>query len=220
MTLMVTEKLNSLMGWLLSSAQPSFSPSSSGANKPMKTSVAGALEILEHEGAALGPYFDSVGVLTWGIGHTKAAGGIDPAAIPREDTRTWGENRVAETLSKIFKQFQEDLRTYEARVNQAIRVPLKQHQFDALVSFDLNTGGIHRAQLTRAINAGDPRASEHFFGWLRPPELRGRRTKEKNLFDTGDYTSNGSSFILYDVTVEGRLRVRGSRNTGLFSHLL
>jgi lysozyme len=49
----------------------------------MKTSNKGLLEIAEHEGLVPAPYFDTKNVLTFGIGHTKMAGGIDPATMPR-----------------------------------------------------------------------------------------------------------------------------------------
>ena len=87
----------------------------------------------------------------------------------------------------------------------AIKVPLAQHQHDALVSFDLNTGGIYRARLTAAINAGDRDASRHFFGWLKPPEIRGRRTAEKALFETGAFDANGDRIAVWRTNGAGRL---------------
>jgi lysozyme len=109
-------------------------------------------------------------------------------------------------IDRAIAVFRDDVPKYEARVNAAIKVPLAQHQFDALVSFDLNTGGIHRANLTKAINAGDPNASEHFFGWLRPAEIRKRRTAEKRLFETGDYDHNGDQITVWRVDAAGKLR--------------
>ena len=49
----------------------------------MKTSDAGLFAIALHEGIVPGPYFDSVGVLTYGIGHTLGAGYPDPAKMQR-----------------------------------------------------------------------------------------------------------------------------------------
>ena len=172
----------------------------------MKISDRGLLEIAEHEGIVPAPYYDSVGVLTYGIGHTKNAGGIDPADLPRGMPAD-----LDAAIDRALAVFREDVAKYAARVNDAIKVPLSQYQFDALVSFDLNTGGIYRANLTKAINAGDPDASRHFFGWLRPPEIRKRRTAEKRLFDTGDYDHNGDSIAVWNVDASGRLR--GIRQT-------
>ena len=47
----------------------------------MTVSRRGVLEIAEHEGIVLGPYRDSAGVWTYGVGHTAGAG----AARSRRD---------------------------------------------------------------------------------------------------------------------------------------
>lgn len=166
----------------------------------MRTSDRGALEIAEHEGIVPAPYLDSVGVWTFGIGHTAAAGDPDPASMPRGMPAS-----IEPAIDKALAIFRADLEKYEARVNHAIEVPISQHQFDALVSFDFNTGGIERARLTQAINAGDPDAARHFMGWLRPPEIRERRTAEMNLFKTGDYDANGDAIPVWKVSPSGRL---------------
>lgn len=108
-------------------------------------------------------------------------------------------------MMAAINQFAIDVKGYEARVNDAIRVPLAQHQFDALVSFDFKTGGIHRAKLTAAINAGEPDAARHFMGWLRPPEIRKRRMAEMALFRTGDYAANGDAVPVWRTDGRGRL---------------
>jgi lysozyme len=166
----------------------------------MKVSNKGLLEIAEHEGIVPAPYYDSVRVLTYGVGHTKNAGGIDPAsmslAMPAD---------IEGAIDHALGIFRTDVASYEARVNAAIKVPLSQFEFDALVSFDLNTGGIHRAKLTKRINAGDPDAARHFMGWLRPPELRKRRTAEMDLFETGDYDANGDKIPVWKTNGKGKL---------------
>jgi len=169
----------------------------------MKVSDKGVVEIAEHEGIVPAPYRDSVGVVTFGVGHTAAAGGLDPAemnsAMPTGDMLT-------EAVDRAIMLFRDDLEKYEARVNDAIKVPLTQYEFDALVSFDFNTGGIHRAKLTRAINAGD-KSGAGFMGWLKPPEIRKRRTAEMNLFQTGDYDANGNTVPIWGTN--GALRLTG-----------
>lgn len=167
----------------------------------MTLSLRGLLEIAEHEGIVPAPYRDSAGVWTWGIGHTAAAGGPDPARMDRAMPQD-----VDAAVAAAIGQFAIDVKGYEARVNDAIRVPLAQHQFDALVSFDFNTGGIHRAKLTAAINAGEPDAAQHFMGWLRPPEIRKRRTAEMALFRTGDYAANGDAVPVWRTDSNGRLK--------------
>lgn len=185
----------------------------------MKVSEKGVLEIAEHEGLVLGPYLDSVGVHTDGIGHTAAAGGLDPATAPREDTRKWSEGTVKAVMLQKLRQFDGDLDNYESRVNQAIKVPLKQHQFDSLVSFDFNTGGIFKANLTKQINAGDL-SGDGFMGWLKPKEIIKRRTAEQNLFRTGNYEANGSMIPVYDALGNGKIKVRGAVSSKELAELM
>lgn len=168
----------------------------------MQVSDNGILEIAEHEGIVPAPYKDSVGVWTFGIGHTSSAGAPDP-----EEMSGAMPEGVAfdEAISSAIRIFRSDVRKFEDRVNDAIQVPLKQHEFDALVSFDFNTGGIHRAKLTKAINRRNPNAAHHFMGWLRPPEIRKRRTAEMRLFQTGDYDANGTAIPIWKTDGRGRL---------------
>lgn len=177
----------------------------------MKISPKGVLELAEHEGIVLGPYLDSVGVWTYGVGHTAAAGGPDPSKMAKVDTRSWTKEKVDEELIKIVRLFDVDLDKYEERVRKAVLRPLAQHQFDALVSFDFNTGGIFRANLTKDINAGRMDGNG-FMGWVRPKEIIKRRKAEQALFRTGDYEANGSFIPVYDVTKEGRTKFRFSMN--------
>jgi len=173
----------------------------------MKITTQGVLEIAEHEGIVLGPYKDSVGVWTYGVGHTNGAGAPDPAKMKREDTRGWNTARVEMELVKALRLFDEDLDKYEARVAKAVKVPLKPHEFDALVSFDFNTGGIYKAKLTEAINRGD-KSGGGFMGWIRPKEITNRRKAEQALFRTGRYDANGDDIPVYDALGDGRLRHR------------
>lgn len=167
----------------------------------MRTSLKGILEIAEHEGIVPAPYRDSVGVWTYGVGHTAAAGGLDPREMNSEMPTGAALERA---IDHAIATFREDLVKYEDRVNAAINVPLKQHEFDALVSFDFNTGGIHRANLTKQINAGD-KSGAGFMGWLRPPEIKGRRMAEQRLFRTGDYDHNGDRIPIWRTNGAGRL---------------
>lgn len=147
--------------------------------RDMRVSNAGLAALALHEGIVQYPYLDSVGVWTVGIGHTASAGKPDPAKLPR------GEALPMEQVIAIFLK---DLERFEARVRDAVSVRLAQHEFDALVSFDFNTGGINKARLTKALNAGDRiGAAAGFMGWLRPPEIRKRRGAERDLFAYGHY---------------------------------
>jgi len=162
----------------------------------MKTSQKGVAEIAGHEGIVLSPYRDSAGTWTFGVGHTSAAGPPDPAALERGARRP---------LAAALEIFRDDLRRYEERVSRAVTVPLEQHEFDALVSFDFNTGGIFRAKLVKHLNAGDREAAAAGFdGWHRPPEIVPRRDAEKRLFRDGVYAHGGMATI-YGADAAGRV---------------
>jgi len=177
----------------------------------MKTSDAGALEICEHEGIVPGPYLDSVGVWTYGVGHTAAAGKPVPALMPRGMPAD-----VDAAVDEALRVFAADLGTYEARVNAHVNVPLAQHEFDALVSFDFNTGGVWyrqkngamaNATAIRLINSGDRKAAaDALLNWVRPAALAKRRRAERALFLTGDYAANGDEIPIWRVNGTGALK--------------
>lgn len=142
----------------------------------MRTSLNGRKFLAIEEGIVLGDYVDSVGVRTCGVGHTAAAGPPKPV-----------EGMVL-TLDEAMRIFADDLAKYEQAVNAAIKVPLAQHQFDALVSWHFNTGAVGHATLVKNINAGKiDLAGKEFMDWNKPKEILGRRRGEQRLFQTGDY---------------------------------
>lgn len=165
----------------------------------MKMSDAGLVQLAGLEGIVLAPYYDSKGVLTVYVGHTKAAGGRDPEFMfPGMPEDIEAEIRVA------LNMFRVDVAKYEATVAKAVTVPVSQTEFDALVSFHFNTGGINRANLTKKLNAGDKAgAASGFMGWLKPPEIEGRRKKEQRLFANGQYS--GDSIPVYGVKAHAQL---------------
>ncbi len=109
----------------------------------MKTSANGRAFIEAFEGKFLRTYDDGTGVLTIGYGHTSAAG---PPAVARAQVIT--EAQADQILST-------DLGKVEANVAKCILGPLQQYQFDALVSFDFNTGSLAKSSVRNRINSGD-----------------------------------------------------------------
>lgn len=150
-----------------------------------RTSESGLIEIASHEGIVTSRYKDSVGVWTIGVGHTDAAGGVNPANVTRELS-----------IPEVMQIFREDIPKYEARVRKAFKKPLTREQFDAAVSFDFNTGGIHKASWVDKFNAGDVSgARKAFMNWSKPKEIIPRRRKERDLFFNGVYSSNGMANV-------------------------
>jgi lysozyme len=164
----------------------------------MDMSAKGLMALAASEGVVDTYYLDSVGVPTFGIGHTKAAGFPDPL--------DW-KGRQAE-LEFVFQLFKEDVKEYEEMVERNVKVPLRQNQFDALVHFVYNVGegNFRKSKLLKALNSGNFKwAGEHgFHGWLKPRGLKSRRDKESKMFLTGYY--GPSEAALYTATSSGKLR--------------
>jgi len=165
----------------------------------MKVSDKGRFALAVKEGLVPAPYLDSVGVWTWGIGLAETSG-LEPN--PRNMPRGMPAD-LNGAICEALRVFPLTLARYEADVNRAVKVPLAQHEFDALVSFHYNTGGIARAALTKSLNAGDKAgAARGFMGWLQPPEIRGRREAEQRLFREGVYPTG--SIPVYSVTASNK----------------
>lgn len=158
-----------------------------------KTSAKGRMAIVSHEAIVLTRYLDSVGVWTLGIGHTAAAGGLDPRSFLGELS-----------IQQVFDLLEVDLPKYEAVVSRLVKVPLKQHQFDALVSFHFNTGKLGGSTLLRRLNAGDFEGAEREFDkWHKPASVTGRRDAEKLLFGEGVYPAPFAN--IYPATAAGKI---------------
>lgn len=144
----------------------------------MKVSANGRKEIKLHEGEVLTAYKDVVGVWTIGVGHTAAAGSPKPVA---------GMKITAAESDEILAR---DLATFEKAVTDAVKVPLTQNQFDALVSlaFNIGAGAFSKSTLVRRLNAKDYQgAAEQFLVWNKAggkvvKGLVTRRVKERALF--------------------------------------
>lgn len=163
----------------------------------MKVSDQGIAELLSHEALVTAPYRDSVGVWTIGVGHTASAGKPYPQSLEK------GKDLPVSDMIDLFRR---DLVKYEDGVTKAVKVPLRQHEFDALVSFHFNTGAIGRASFVKKLNAGDRvGAAAGMLDWNKPPEIIGRRRKEHKLFRDGKYTNDGKCTV-YGADAAGRVQ--------------
>ena len=90
-------------------------------------------------------YYDEVGVLTIGYGHTNL-GGIVPH-ISQGDV--WTQAQADSALSADMDYFDIDVRRYFPSYQ------LTQNQFNALDSFDFNTGALGRSSIPAKIKAGN-----------------------------------------------------------------
>jgi len=140
------------------------------------------IDLIKHfESLFLKAYQDAVGVWTIGWGHT----GLKHNDGTVCKGRTITEDEATELL-------RHDLRSFAERVTKLVKVPLNDDQFSALVSFDFNTGSLHKSTLLKLLNKGDyAGAAAEFPKWNKAggQVLRGltrRRKSEQNLFNGKD----------------------------------
>lgn len=162
----------------------------------MTTSSKGLMALIVTEGMVDTWYLDSVDVGTVGIGHTKAAGAPDPAALRGKKL----------TIERMLEIFAIDVKKYEDIVNRNVKVKLTQQQFDALVHFvyNIGEGNFKKSKLLLWLNRGDyiSAGERGFHGWLKPKGLKERRDKERAIFLKGLYGPFKAP--LYTANMEGK----------------
>lgn len=167
----------------------------------MKMSARGRAALIQREGSRTSAYLDSVGVWTIGIGHTSAAG---PPVVHAGLTILPAE--VDALLTR-------DIVQYENAVNRAVKVPIKQHEFDALTSFCFNVGagGMSGSSAIRLLNSGASRlqVADALLKWNKPKEIIGRRKSERTQFLTPYGVKDAK-----DVAVGGTVVVGGGAIAG------
>ena len=165
----------------------------------MKTSLKGRIEIASHEGLCQTKYKDSVGVWTIAIGATRGE-------IP--DLASWPMDKKL-SIKECFELFEQSLAKYERAVNKVLTKPIKQYEFDALVSwcYNVGPGWLTRATVIKRINSGETgkRLYDALMMYRKPPEIIGRRKKEANLLAYGNYDYGGGNTVnVFPVSKSGR----------------
>ena len=129
--------------------------------------------IKRFEGLRLRSYLCPANVWTIGYGHT--------GAVKR------GQQITSEQAEELLKS---DLVRFEKIVSESVNVPLKQQQFDALVSlaFNIGTNAFANSTLVRMLNAANyAGAADQFLRWNQAggrvlDGLTRRRQAERALF--------------------------------------
>lgn len=142
----------------------------------MHTSPAGIAALKTEEGTVLQAYLCPAGVWTIGNGFT-AGGGIIKPYRGMTITQRECDRLLVEHLRKV----------YEPRVRRQGHATL-QHEFDASVSFDFNTGRIHNASWVGLFRADQKAAArKSFMQWVKPKILKPRRQREAAMLFEGIY---------------------------------
>lgn len=163
----------------------------------MQTSPKGRADLKLHEGEVLKAYLCPANRWTIGVGLTSASGvvKVKPGMVI---TREESDRLLTLALN----------RNYEPRVGIAmtevvgstVRRPA-QHEFDAGVSFDFNTGAIHRASWVKAWRLQDWIAVEEKLKlWTKGggkvlPGLVRRREAEYQMMRYGRYASDEKPYV-------------------------
>lgn len=134
--------------------------------------------VTNFEGLRLEAYYDSVGQITIGYGHTLTA---KPGMVITKEE--------AEELLR------DDVERFEEFVNDVVTVPLTQWQFDALVSFcfNLGQGNLGDSTLLEELNKGNyDKAAQEFNEWVYAggevlDGLVRRRNAESTMFQGGNW---------------------------------
>lgn len=131
--------------------------------------------------------------------HCRLVAYPDPGSVNGEPwTIGWGSTKIDGkpvkkgmkiTQAKADEQFAKDVERFERSVEAALgSIEVTQEMFDALVSFDYNTGSLAKSTLLRCIKAGDFAAAQlQFLRWIRNDGnvmmgLVKRRLAEAELF--------------------------------------
>ncbi|MGJ3435817.1 lysozyme [Serratia sp. Je.1.23.a] len=119
----------------------------------------------------------------------------DPGTGGKPWTVGWGHTKGVKQGDRITREqaeqfLSDDLAVFELTVNSAIKRPMTQNQFDAMVSLAFNIGGPNFAQstLVKNFNTGDVQgAADQFPRWKFSggevmPGLVKRRAAEREVF--------------------------------------
>lgn len=138
---------------------------------------AGLALIQKWEGCILKPYKDIAGVWTIGYGHTK---GVTADMLPITQD---------EAIARLYA----DLDPFEDAVGEAVKVPLTDNQFSALVAlcFNVGTAPLHQTLGDLLNNREYDKAADEFLHWdhihingqsVVSNGLLNRRREERDLF--------------------------------------
>lgn len=136
--------------------------------------------LAEREAIVLETYLCDSGVPTIGLGHTSAAG----PPVVRE-----GMKITPEEAEQIFRR---DALRFRQECAGLVKVPLHQHEFDALASWLFNIGSTQFRSSTalKRLNAGDYEGcAEAMLWWSKPASIVSRRKAEVEQFRSGKYVA-------------------------------
>lgn len=149
------------------------------------------IKLIKHfEGCHFKPYLCPALLWTIGYGHVLYP---EQNRLPLAERKSYNlktEHNRSYSQEEVDALLKQDLQRFERGVMRYITVPLRQNEFDALVSFSFNLGlgTLQRSSIRSKLNRGDKEgAIETLLKYCRAggKVLRGlerRRTAEANMF--------------------------------------
>lgn len=134
--------------------------------------------LADRESVELETYLCDSGVPTIGLGHTSAAG----------PPQVHAGMRITEAQAEEI--FRKDALRFRQECVGLVKVPLHQHEFDALASWLFNIGSTNFRSSTalKRLNKGDyAGCAEAMLWWNKPPSVISRRRAEVEQFLHGRY---------------------------------
>ncbi|MCI4592607.1 glycoside hydrolase family protein [Sphingobium sp. BYY-5] len=157
-------------------------------------------------GVTLGPGYDMKGRSAAEIERDLTAIGVDPSAARKagegagltgataRDFAATNKDLISLTADQEKTLLRQTVAPYAAAVKNAVKVPVTQNQFDALVSFAYNIGtgqdGFKGSTALSRLNDGDTAGAAEAMGWWNKSDgkvsqgLINRRADEVELFNT------------------------------------
>jgi len=127
------------------------------------------LELLQQwEGFKTTVYKDSAGLPTIGVGHLLTKSELSSGKITINGVPVSYENGLTE--QQVTDLLAQDVQPAAAAVNNNVKVPLDQNQFDALVSFTFNVGvgAFTGSTLLKLLNQGQyDQVPDQLLRWTR-----------------------------------------------------
>jgi len=199
----------------------------------MKTSQNGLEFITRWEGVVLNPYLDVASLWTIGVGHlikpTDSFSTISNTQVKEllsSKDKNHPASKLSITRSEALEILANDVTVTEAALLKAIKVPLSQNQFDALISFGFNCGpGVFKTSAAcRAVTEGKMSdVPELLLQWSKVRiggELKtnkglfARRTSEGELFARASAAQVGNNVTVLQtkemiIDMQSRLKKLG-----------
>jgi GH24 family phage-related lysozyme (muramidase)/uncharacterized protein YraI len=149
--------------------------------KHLSMSGKGLTMLTTFEGSRLKPYNDSNGYCTVGVGH-----------LLHTSRCTSADHRISAARARSL--LTSDVKKFSSGVTHLLpKTPLRQYEFDVLVSFAFNIGlgGFRNSKVWEDLHRSKPNykaVPAHLLNWTKTPcGAHSRRINEGHIFATGSY---------------------------------